>query len=104
MRRYISESELKQEILLQEREMMRRVKIRDSMRGAMESTSVMSVSTRISSLIESAMKEGCAALANIHDKALILEDRQVRFFHDQCTPKNELILLRTNCSTISIAF
>jgi hypothetical protein len=66
---------------------MRRVKMRDSMRGAMESSSVMSVSTRISSLIESAMKESCAALANIHDKALVLEDRQVRFCRRTNHPK-----------------
>jgi hypothetical protein len=81
--------------------MMRRVKMRDSMRGAMESSSVMSVSTRISGLIDSAMKESCAALANIHDKALILEDRQVTHKSSQ---RNELTLLRTNCSTTSIAF
>ena len=77
MRRYISENELKQEIMQQEREMMRRVKLRDSMRVAMASNSVLAVSTQISTLIETAMKDSCAIMKLVGDKALDLQDRQV---------------------------
>jgi hypothetical protein len=82
--RYISESELKQEILHQEREMMRRVKLRDNMRGAMASSSVIAVSTKISSLIECAMNECCAMLERVNDKTIVLEERQVTFVVFEC--------------------
>jgi hypothetical protein len=61
----------------QEREMMRRVKLRDNMLGAMASSSVIAVSTKISSLIECAMKECCDMLARVNDKTIVLEERQV---------------------------
>jgi hypothetical protein len=61
----------------QEREMMRRVKLRDNMLGAMQSSSVIAVSTKISSLIECAMKECCDMLARVNDKTIVLEERQV---------------------------
>jgi hypothetical protein len=77
LRRYISESELRQEIMQQEREMMRRVKLRDSMRGAMASNSALAVSMQISALVETAMKESCALMKLVSDKALDLQDRQV---------------------------
>jgi hypothetical protein len=61
----------------QEREMMRRVKLRDSMRGAMASNSMLAISMQISVLIETAMKDSCALLNFVSEKALDLHDRQV---------------------------
>jgi hypothetical protein len=87
---------LKQQILQQERETMRRVKIRDSMRGAMESSSAMAVSMKIASLIEDTQKECSEMMSHISSKLLVLQDRQVN--SGFTAGVNVLILFRTICS------
>jgi hypothetical protein len=80
--------------------MMRRVKIRDSMRGAMESSSAMSVSMKIASLIEDTLKECNEMMSHITSKLLVLQDRQVSSgFTAFIIP---LILFRMICSETSI--
>jgi hypothetical protein len=78
--------------------MMRRVKVRDSMLGVMASSSVIAISTKISSLVESATKECCALLTAVNDKALVLEDRQVRCFRKRCISNVLKKRLLSNCS------
>lgn len=78
---------------------MRRVKIRDSMRGAMESSSAMAVSMKIASLIEGAQKECSEMMSHISSKLLVLQDRQVSSNSSGFTAVvNPLILFRTICS------
>jgi hypothetical protein len=59
--------------------MMRRVKLRDSMRGALASSSAMAISMQISMLVETAVKDSCAMMKHVSDRALDLQDRQVSF-------------------------
>lgn len=57
--------------------MARRVKLRDSMKGALASSSAMAVSIQISMLVETAVKDSCAMMKHVSDRALDLQDRQV---------------------------
>jgi hypothetical protein len=104
--RYISETELKQEILQQERDLMRRVNLRESLRGAMTAGSMMSVSMHISTQVEAAVQECFSMMTRVSDKVLDLQDRQVVFpcrFACAHSDAQTSECLRMTCSAISIA-
>ncbi len=87
---------------------MRRVKIRESMRGVMECSSTMAVAMKMSSLIGDTLKACSEMMAHVNSKLLVLHDRQVGPALIQSKRKITviilLILLRMICSEMSMTW
>lgn len=75
--RIVSASELKQEILEHEREMMRRIALRDSLRKAIGPSSTAAIATVISSLVETMTRECLSMVSRVSERVIDLQDRQV---------------------------
>jgi len=56
---------------------MRRVNMRESLRGAMAAGSMMSVATQVATLVEAAVQECVGMVACVGDRVLELQERQV---------------------------